>query len=100
MEDIDQLNQVPDCSRETTFAVADRVARSVTAEQLTYREAELDELWRTVQQAIEVATRANFPDAEIRDLGLLLERVHQAHDLVGADEKAAEAARVLQAEVR
>jgi hypothetical protein len=100
MEDIDQLNQVPDCSRETTLLVADRVARSVTAEQLTYREAELDELWRTVQQSIEVARRANVPDAAIRDLGALLERVHRAHDLVGADEKPAEAARVLQAGMR
>lgn len=91
--DLDDIIAVENFSDLTIQTLADRLARTRTAEQCIYRESELDELWRL----IDIAERAGDPEG-LRDaatLARMREAVHRAHDLVGMDGKPREAAEAL-----
>lgn len=91
--DLDDVMPVENFSDLTIQALAERLARSRTAEQCIYRESELDELWRLV----DVAVRDGDPDS-LRDsekLRQMRNAIHRAHDLAGMDHKPKEAAEVL-----
>jgi hypothetical protein len=88
----DDVYPVEDYSPETLAALSDALERSTSREHFVYREAELDELWRVLDTALNAARR----DTRRRELALKLERLQaiatEAHDLVGAEERPREAA--------
>jgi hypothetical protein len=86
---IDGATPVEDFAPETLGALGERIARSVTQEQLVYREAELDDLWRLVETTLVQARDERLPAAEIGRLERLLGLVRDAHDLVGHGRAAA-----------
>ena len=91
--DLDDVIAVENFSDLIIQVLADRLARSKTAEHCIYRESELDELWRL----LDIAVRAGDPDG-LRDQASLIKLrdiVHRAHDLVGMDSAPVAAAAML-----
>jgi hypothetical protein len=97
--DTDQLNSVPSLDEAQFNGLVQRLENTRTAEQLIYREAELDETWRLVDGARrDVAKHSG--STELADvLQALLQAVHKVHDLVGDDDDAASAANELRRSV-
>jgi len=62
LTDLDDALPVHDCSNETLLTVAQRLGRSSLPRHCVLREAELDDLWRYVEVALE-CTRNNDEDA-------------------------------------
>lgn len=91
--DLDDVLPVENFSDLTIQMLSERLQRSRTAEQLIYRESEMDELWRL----LDIAVRTGDPDG-LRDearLRQMRDLVHRAHDLVGMEGKPQEASAVL-----
>jgi hypothetical protein len=86
---VDEAAPVEDFTPETLGELGERIACSTTPEQLVYREAELDDLWRIVETAVTVARDERLPAAEIARLEHLARLVRDAHDLVGHGRDAA-----------
>ena len=91
-----KIYQVQELTAETITAVADRVARATTFEDLIYRESEIDALWSLADIAARTAELDNTADrdrwAELR------ERLWEAHDLV-PEGRCTESAAVLRATI-
>lgn len=89
---LDDIHDVDDYTQITIRALIDRIERSTTPEQFIYRETELDEMWRLVDIRLRHAE-----GAERTSLEALRKAIVAAHDLIGMDEKPAEAAQALRA---
>jgi hypothetical protein len=86
MAEIDELS--PASLRE----MVERIRLSNTAEQLVYRETEMDELWRLADRDVRMNGAC---DARLKKVQLL---IHQAHDtLANAEDGAAASASLLAA---
>jgi hypothetical protein len=92
---LDDIHAVDDLSQITMRALIDRLRRSTTAEQLIYRETELDEMWRLADIALAEAERKRGADRE--RLRRIKDAVMRAHDLVGVDMQPRAAADILRA---
>lgn len=92
---LDDIHPVDDLSQITMRALVDRLQRSTTAEQLIYRETELDEMWRLADIALAEAERNRGADRE--RLRRIKDAVMRAHDLVGVDMQPRAAADILRA---
>ena len=55
--DPDDINAVEDYSPETLTKLSDALERSTSREHFIYREAELDDLWRVLDTALNEARR-------------------------------------------
>ena len=76
-----------------------RLESTRTVEQLIYREAELDEVWRFVDAALREVTK-NGGSAELKEvLTALRDAVQKVHDLVGDDSDAMAAAQEMRQSV-
>jgi len=93
MIDLSEMIAIDDFSNDTLIALADRLERSTTFQELLVREAELDEIYRRVETALIDATSANDSHS-ITGLQQLFQRVWEAHDLA-AEGEPLEAARRL-----
>jgi hypothetical protein len=93
--DADGLNEIADYSPVTLQMLADTIAKSRGAEQLIYRECELDELWRLLDIEIEALQRDASPS--VVQLNRLRDDVMKAHDLIGIDGDSAAAASCVRA---
>ena len=92
---LDRMHAVEDHSRATILALSEALEQSTSREQFVYREAELDDLWRIVSTALDLArndTRRRDETAQLTDL---LAVVQAAHDRVGSDENPRAAAALL-----
>ena len=87
--DVNCFHEVEDASPETIELLADLIEASRTDEQMVYREAELDELWRWI------GTGASVASADRRDA--VLAEVVAIHDLIEEPENARVAAGRLRA---
>ena len=74
----DRIVSVEDMSAETLRNIQAHLRISSTFEHCTYREAELDEVWRLLDMRQRVAT-----GSELDRLARMREVIWQAHDLVG-----------------
>ncbi|GAC1313899.1 MAG: hypothetical protein NVSMB2_02590 [Chloroflexota bacterium] len=74
----DRIVTVGDTSTETLRNIQAHLRISSTFEHCTYREAELDEVWRLMDMRQRVAT-----GPEMDRLERMREVIWQAHDLVG-----------------
>lgn len=90
--DLDDILPVENFSDLTIQALADRLQRTVGAEQCIYRESELDELWRLIDIALKTDNEDFYDVEKLRHLRNL---VHKAHDLVGMENRPRAAAEVL-----
>ncbi len=97
--EIDQANFVPDFSEPCLAQIIKRLELSHTMEQLIYREAELDEVWRLVDGALRDIRRQNTTAEVAGILEQLLQAVGKAHDYVGVDDDPAAAASELRQSV-
>jgi hypothetical protein len=70
-------------SAEVLETLADLLDRSVSREDQINREAELDDLWRQVDAALEATRHDERGPEEVARLEQLRRRVVEAHDLVG-----------------
>lgn len=75
-----RIYPVESLTAETITAVADRVARATTFEDLIYRESEIDALWSLADIAARTAELDNASDKD--RWAKLRERLWEAHDLV------------------
>ena len=97
--EVDQPNYVEDFSEVSLNRIIKRLELSRTVEQLIYREAELDEVWRLVDGALR-DVRCRNTAAEIAGvLEQFLQAVGKAHDYVGDDDDPAAAASELRQSV-
>lgn len=91
--DLDEILPIENFSDLTIQLLSERLQRSRTAEHCIYRETELDELWRLLDIAIKEGDPDGLRDSDqLRHMRTL---VHEAHDLVGMENKPQEAATVL-----
>jgi hypothetical protein len=95
--DLNEWLPIHDFSNDTLFIVAQRLELSSTRRHAIAREAELDDLWRYVQAALEDATRRAPQSAQADALQRLFEAVTNAHDLTGDGHPREAAARLRQA---
>jgi hypothetical protein len=98
--DLNEWLPIRDFSTDTLFIVAQRLELSTTRRHGIAREAELDDLWRYVQAALEDARRAEPESAQVHALERLFQAVTEAHDLTGAGQRFEAAARLRQALVK
>jgi hypothetical protein len=90
---VSQIHAVNDYSGATIAALAALLDRSTEREHFIYREAELDDLWRVIDTALDGARDQRDAEAE-RFLGSLKTLTHEAHDLVGNEQPHAAAERL------
>ena len=81
--DLDFWLEIADFSNETLLAVIERLELSALPRHWIIREAELDDLWRYVEAAIDNERRLDPTSAAAAQLERLFEAVSQAHDLTG-----------------
>jgi hypothetical protein len=81
---LNQLYEINDFSPDTIRRLAERIAETAQPEDLLYREAELDDLWRQVGTALEDAKAVVADPVTTNFLTELLALVHEVHDLVGS----------------
>ena len=91
------LNEVEDFDAPTLTALIARLERSSSLEQLVYREAELDEVWRLVDGALRETRRSSSTGEAVTLLQQLKDLVFKVHDLVGVDSDPQAAAAELRA---
>lgn len=83
LTDLDTALRVQDFSNETLLAMANRLERSSRPRHFILREAELDDLWRYVDTAVERARNQGEGASVISELERLRGVVMEAHDLAG-----------------
>jgi len=81
--DLNEWLPIHDFSTDTLLIVAERLEQSTTRRHGIAREAELDDLWRYVQAALDNTRRAMPDEPHVRALETLFEAVTEAHDLTG-----------------
>jgi hypothetical protein len=81
---LNQLYEINDFSPDTIRRLAERIAETAQPEDLLYREAELDDLWRQVGTALDDAKAVVADPLTTSFLTELLALVHEVHDLVGS----------------
>jgi hypothetical protein len=81
--DLDRWLEITDFSNETLAAVIERLERSDEPRHWILREAELDDLWRYVEAAIDNERRVDPASPVARRLEHLFTAVELAHDLTG-----------------
>lgn len=89
---LDEIHQIDDLTPAALLVLVQRIERSRTPEQLIYREAELDEVWRLLGNHA-----GAHPEMAPERLAELKAAVMAAHDLVGVDENPKAAAERLRA---
>jgi hypothetical protein len=94
LSELDRALPVTDISNETCRVLSDRLESSTLPRHFLYREAELDDLWRTGEVTLFRARAAGKDAATVRILEDLLSIAMQAHDLAG-EGRVAEATAVL-----
>ncbi len=82
---IDQANSVEGLDPASLEAILLRTERSTSFEHLIYREAELDEVWRLLDEALREARHNGVQGEPIELLTSLKAVILKAHDLVGVD---------------
>jgi hypothetical protein len=95
--DLNEWLPIRDFSTDTLFIVAQRLELSTTRRHAIAREAELDDLWRYVQAALEDARRTAPLSDQVTALDRLFLAVTNAHDLTGDGHPLEAAARLRQA---
>jgi len=85
VDDLDGLHPIDDFSRETLRRLIARIERSFSDEQLIYREAELDEVWRLLDGAVAERVRHQGFGGVQESLESLRSTVMEAHDLIGVN---------------
>ncbi|MGF6260414.1 hypothetical protein OKW50_005511 [Paraburkholderia youngii] len=88
---VDDLHSIEDYSPETLRQIIERVENSRTFEQMIYRESELDEVWRLLDNDIAAEARNAANSAEGQNLVALRNLVIEAHDLVGNESNTVDA---------
>jgi hypothetical protein len=81
--ELDKWLEIEDFSNETLLAVIERLEASDRPRHWILREAELDDLWRYVEAAIDNERRVDPTSPIAARLTHLFEAVHEAHDLTG-----------------
>jgi len=79
------LNAVTDFDAPSLTAMITRLERSHSLEHLAYREAELDEIWRLLDGALQDACWSGMGADAVALLRSLKTLVFKVHDLVGVD---------------
>lgn len=95
--DLNEWLPIRDFSTDTLFIVAQRPELSTTRRHGIAREAELDDLWRYVQAALEDARRTGPESARVHALEGLFQAVTEAHDLTGDGHRLEAASRLRRA---
>jgi hypothetical protein len=96
-EDLDFWLEIEDFSNETMLTVIERLERSEQPRHWIIREAELDDLWRYVEAAIDNERRQDPAAESVRHLQRLFGAVSEAHDLTGEGRTKEAAQRLRQA---
>jgi hypothetical protein len=91
--EIDGVWPIEDLTPDAVTALAMRIQGSWTSEQLVYREAELDDLWRQAETARGESRRRD--DSAADTLARVFVLAQQSHDLVGQSGDTLQAAEVL-----
>jgi len=89
LPDLDDILDLEDLNFALLESLIARVAASSSWEQLVYREAEIDQVWRLIDRGQDVAGLPPHVLAGLR------EKIMIIHDLVGVDHRPIEAARLL-----
>ena len=95
--DLNEWLPIHDFSTDTLFIVGERLELSTTRRHGIAREAELDDLWRYVEAALEDARRSAPDSAQVAALQQLFVAVSRAHDLTGDGHPLEAAAQIRQA---
>lgn len=82
---VDDIHLIADCSRATLRELIGRVEQSRSFEQMVYRESELDEIWRLLDNDIAAAARQRSNERAVRRLAALRALIVEAHDFIGND---------------
>ncbi|SIT48819.1 conserved hypothetical protein [Paraburkholderia piptadeniae] len=88
---VDDLHSIEDYLPETLRQIIERVENSRTFEQMIYRESELDEVWRLLDNDIAGAARNAANPAKGQNLVALRELIIEAHDLIGNESNTVDA---------
>ena len=89
------LIPIDDYTRENLAALVRRLQQSKHAEELVYRESELDEVWRLIDgDRVDLVQRLGVT-AQVQALERLQAAIHEAHDLVADSDDGSAAARRL-----
>jgi TPP-dependent pyruvate/acetoin dehydrogenase alpha subunit len=80
--DIDHAQSIDDFAPQTLYALCERIRRSTNNEQLVYREAEIDEIWRLIDIAVDLARR-ELRSQDVARLEQLKALTWEVHDLIG-----------------
>jgi hypothetical protein len=89
--DLDYAQELDQLSKDRLIVLATRIGRSTTPEQLIYRELEIDQVWRLLDQGEDVAGLAPSLQQD------LTQQIEYIHDLVGVHHDARKAAATLRA---
>jgi hypothetical protein len=91
---LDDIVEISDFASVTLLALAERLERSSTFQQLIAREIELDELWRRVDTGLKATADRAAARATRRTLEAMFGLVWEAHDLAGEGRPSEAAARL------
>jgi hypothetical protein len=94
--EFEDVAPIPDFSNETLLALAERLERSRSFQELIIREVELDEVYRRVDAAVRQAQMREVDLEESKVLASVRGLVFEAHDLASQGQPL-EAARKLRA---
>jgi hypothetical protein len=94
---LDDIVEIADFSNATMLALAARLEHSAAFQELIAREIELDELWRRLDTGLKTTAADAGTRATRTTLAAMFDLVWQAHDLAGAEQPLAAAARLRQA---
>lgn len=95
--DLDFWLEIEDFSNDTLLAVVERLEKSDQRRHWILREAELDDLWRYVETALDNERRSDPASDSAASLALPFAAVHEAHDLTGEGRTTEAAARLRRA---
>lgn len=89
---VDDIHSIEDYSPETLRELIRRIESSRTLEHMIYRESELDEIWRLLDNDIvAAATRQGSNAPEVQNLIALRGLIVEAHDFIGHDSNTVDA---------
>ncbi|WP_233810221.1 hypothetical protein [Paraburkholderia sp. HP33-1] len=82
---VDDIHTIEDYLPQTLRELIERVEKSSTFEQMIYRESEMDEVWRLLDNDIAASARQGSNTREVRNLVALRKLIVEAHDFIGND---------------
>ncbi|MGF6695730.1 hypothetical protein OKW38_000341 [Paraburkholderia sp. MM5496-R1] len=88
---VNDIHSIEDYSPETLRELIGRVEKSSTFEHMIYRESELDEVWRLLDNDIVAAARQGSNVREVQNLAALRNLIVEAHDFIGNDSNTVDA---------